>query len=502
MDGKSRRSGIRSYLSAAGVCALVTLLTLPLLGRVDLANIILLFVLAAAVIAAVWGCGPALLASFLSVACFNFFFVPPRFSFSVSNAEYLITLVVMLLVSLLISYLSNAYRQKALEAEQRAGDSALLHELAQVLSGALTFEHVAELLQGFVQHRFNTSTTLFLADRSEHLHAIGVEPNRINLVEQIAAQGVYGGGQATGAVNDLHEDVRTVLLPLNGATRRRGVMAVYVSDETQPLDESLLAALAALVTTAIERIHFVEVAQSSELEAQSVRLRSSILSAISHDVRTPLTSIYGLADSLASTDELPVAQQETALALRDQAYRLHRMVDNLLDMARLKSGRVTLKLDWQSVSEIVAASVQAIAPALSSHQLQIEWPQDMPLLKLDALLMERVFCNLLENAAKYSPPDTVITFGAEKHPQELAVWIDNVGSFPQDRKAHLFDLFERGEQESTIPGVGIGLSICRTIIDAHGGRIEALNHKGLARVLITLPCHDEPTMPAGEADYV
>ncbi len=225
--GKPEKARHWHYLAAIGVCGGAVLLTLPLHGQIDLANIILLFVLAVAVIAAVWGRGPAMLASFVAVACFNFFFVPPRFSFSVSNAEYLITFVVMLLVSLLISYLSNAYRLKAEEAERRAGESALLHEFAQALSGALTYAHVAALLGEFMQRRFATDATLFVPNADEHLGAISDSDahHHVSMVELVAAQGVYASGAPTGPVAELHDSARTILLPLLGATRRRGVLA-------------------------------------------------------------------------------------------------------------------------------------------------------------------------------------------------------------------------------------------------------------------------------------
>lgn len=490
---KQEKAGKQRYLLASGVCVLAVVATLPLHGVIELANIVLLFVLAVAVIAALWGRGPGLFASFLSVACFNFFFVPPRFSFSVDNAEYLLTFAVMLGVSLLISHLSNAYRDKAMEAERRAGEARLLQELAQSLSAALTHEQVADLVYGFMQDRLGVETTLFVPGSDEHLQALG-KPS-INLVEQVAAQGVHANGAGTGAVDGLHDNAGTLLLPLKGATRRRGVLAVYVDAADERPEPALLAAIAALLATAVERIHFVEVAQASELETQSVRLRSSILAAISHDIRTPLTVLYGLADSLATSGALAPAEGETAVALREQSYRLHRMVDNLLDMARLKSGRVELRRDWQSIPEIVAASVQSLAPLLAQHKLVLDWPADMPLLRLDALLMERVFCNLLENAAKYSPPDSAIRLHAEKAGDRLVVRMYNAGvGFPSERLASVFDLFERGEAESVVPGVGLGLSICRTIVEAHGGRIAAANVDGGAEISLSLPCEPVPEM--------
>lgn len=491
------------YPGAVGACALTTLITLPMLDAIDPANIILLFVLAVTAVAALWGRGPAALASFLSVACFNFFFVAPRFSFSVSNAEYLITFAVMLLVSLLISYLSKAYRQKALEAEQRAGEAGRLHELAQSLSGALTLPQVSEFLNAFMQQRFASAAALFVPGVDEHLHAVGV--NNINLVERTAAQGVYVNGQITGPVADLHAEMRTMLLPLNGATRRRGVVAVYLGDGTPEIETSLLAAIAALVATAVERIHYVEVAQASELAAQSERLRNSILSAISHDIRTPLTVMFGLADTLANTSlvgtDLPPAQRDSATALRDQAQRLHRMVDNLLDMARLKSGKVQLVTDWQSLPEIVAASVQSLGTAVQRNVLRLDWPDDLPLLRMDAVLMERVFANLFENALKYSPEASVIAIGAAAEGERLSVWMDNAGAgFPPDRLPHVFGLFERGATETHVPGVGLGLSICRTIVEAHGGSIVASNRIGGARVHISLPLSPVPAVPAEDED--
>jgi two-component system sensor histidine kinase KdpD len=494
---KPAQAGFTAYLAASGVCGLAVVLTLPLRDVIDLANIILLFVLAVAAIAVVWGRGPAVLASFLSVACFNFFFVPPRFSLSVDDAQYLLTFGVMLAVSLMISYLSNAYRSKAQEADRRAGESSLLHELARDLSAALTLTQIHELTTSFLQRRLEASASLFVAGEGMQIQQVNVEHEHGGVVEQTTAQSVYLNGTAVGPLADLYDGAETLLLPLNGATRRRGVLAVHIDPEADLPDNGLLASVAALVATAVERVHYVEVANASELETQSVRLRNSILAAISHDIRTPLTVLYGLADSLSVSEELPQAQREAALALRSQSYRLHRMVDNLLDMARLKSGRVELRLDWQSIPEIVAASVQSLGHALAQHRLQLDWPADLPLLKLDALLMERVFSNLLENAAKYSPPGSSIGLGAESAGDRLIVRIENQGpGFPAGRLAHVFDLFERGEAETSVPGVGLGLSICRTIVEAHGGHIEAFNVPGGAQVRITLPCTQMPAPPA------
>lgn len=276
-------------------------------------------------------------------------------------------------------------------------------------------------------------------------------------------------------------------------------MGFHYPDSDELPEADLAEAVAAVVATAIERLHFVEIAQASQLDIETERLRGSILSAISHDLRTPLTVLYGLADSLAQRAGLPSDVAQSAANLRDQSHRLHRMVDNLLDMARLKSGRVVLRRDWQSVPELVGACVQLMAPWLGPHRVRLDMSGDLPLIELDAVLFERVFCNLLENAAKYSAADSTISFGAAiaaDLPSRLEVWITNEGAgFPPDRLEQVFDLFARGDAESSVSGVGVGLAVCRAIVHAHGGRIVARNRPGGAEVRLSLPLSAAPAVP-------
>lgn len=493
------RNAALAYPAVAGVVALTTLLATPLLGRIDLANIVLFFLLAVVVSAARWGRGPGVFAAFAAVASFDVFFVPPRFSFTVADVQYLFTFVVMLVVSLLISHLTNAYREKALEAERRAGEALLLHELASVLSAALTREVVAERLNVVLAGRLGASASLFLPDADERLVVLRPPGETFDFAETRAVRGVYATGQAIPANRELHDHRLTMLLPLDGSTRRRGVLAIHYPAADEAPEAALGAAIAAVVATAVERLHFVDIAQASLLDAESERLRSAILSAISHDLRTPLTVLYGLADSLAQRAEPASDVRQTAENLRDQSHRLHRMVDNLLDMARLKSGRLALRRDWQSVAELAGASVRGMSLWLGAHRVRLDMAADLPLVEVDAVLFERVFCNLLENAAKYSPPESTITLGAAVDPAApdwLTVWVDNDGAgFPADRLAQVFDLFERGAAESTVPGVGIGLAVCRAIVGAHGGGIVARNRPGGAEVRFRLPLRAAPAVP-------
>ena len=231
-------------------------------------------------------------------------------------------------------------------------------------------------------------------------------------------------------------------------------------------------------------------AGASALEIQSERLRSGILAALSHDVRTPLTALYGLADTLASDRSLAAtAMHETAIALRDQAMLLNGMVTNLLDMARMQAGHVSLKREWQPLDEVIGASIHFAAPALKLRRVNVSLAADLPLVNIDAVLIERVLCNLLENAAKYSPEASGIVLTAHAATAHVEVSISNAGKgFPADRLEQVFTLFERGEQDGLSSGMGVGLAICRAIVEAHGGHIGASNPvAGGACVSFTLP---------------
>jgi two-component system sensor histidine kinase KdpD len=219
------------------------------------------------------------------------------------------------------------------------------------------------------------------------------------------------------------------------------------------------------------------VAQNSELQIASERLRTSILSALSHDVRTPLTVMYGLADTLAlSKPALPSSALETVITIREQALRLNNMVSNLLDMARMQAGHVRLRKEWQPLEEVIGASIKLLGTGLQGHAVKVALPADLPLLEFDAVLMERVFCNLLENAAKYSPGVADIQVHAQTSGAMIDITICNAGDgFPPDKLRRIFDLFERGSVESPVPGFGVGLAICRAIVEAHGGSIRAFN---------------------------
>ena len=284
----------------------------------------------------------------------------------------------------------------------------------------------------------------------------------------------------------------------------RGVLVIDLPHTRAPQagrNSLFLDALSSLLATALERLHFVAVAQAAELGMQSERLRNTILASISHDVRTPLTVICGLADTLHITQPGMAAEsRELVESLRMHAFRLHRMVENLLDMARLQSGKVKLRYEWQPIEEVIGSSIHMLGSALSNHKVEVNVPADLPLLQFDSVLMERVFANLFENASKYSPPHSVITLEAAVQEGMVEVRICNTGSlFPADANDALLDIFSRSQDVQPAQGFGVGLSICRSIIEAHGGRIALCNAGDMrACVVFTLPLGLPPVVDPEE----
>lgn len=511
------------YPLAAAACGATTLLTMPLHDWLEPVNAVMLFLLTVVLVAARLGRGPAVMASFLSVGLFDFFYVPPRFSFAVSDIQYLLTFAVMLTVALVIGHLAIGMRQRAEEAQLAARRAQALHALAHQLAGALTAEQVLHHLQAFAQDQLGADLHLWQPGpehglvllQGEGLDAPAPSPSLTLLARSIAqdsarphahhVQDGPGGGNGAGTHH--------VLLPLTGSTRNRGVMMVSLPAPAGPdtpdapstlrHHTAMLDAVGALAATALERLHFVDVAHQTELEVRTERLRNAILSALSHDVRTPLTALVGMAETLSLLQPpLSPQAQEMAEALRGQALRLHEMVSKLLDMARLQASlqgqrnHLPLRLAWQPVEEVIGASIQLLGTALARHRVAVDLPPDLPLVQLDAVLMERVFGNLLDNAAKYAPPDTDIRITLAAEAEHLLVRVRNAGSgFPPARLQEVFALFARGEPESHVPGMGLGLAICKVIVEAHGGHIEARNPEdGGAEVCMRLPLGTPPTI--------
>ncbi|SDX38817.1 two-component system, OmpR family, sensor histidine kinase KdpD [Collimonas sp. OK242] len=495
------------YLWALAACVLVTLLATPILPFFDLANIVMLYLLAEVLIAIRFGRGPAIFVALLSIASFDFFFVPPRFSFAVSDFQYLLTFGVMLAVGLTITHLTTGLRYQARIASDREARSRALFEFARALSGVLQTEQIFETSRLFLQHSFQAKTLLLIPDDAGRLQMPAVIPDEVanvaSALDMGIAQWAFDNASSAGIGTDTLPASSYLYLPLVAPMRTRGVLVILPHSRRWiliPEQQQQLYTFATLTAIALERVHYVEVAQDALVRMESERLRNSLLSALSHDLRTPLTALIGLSESLVlSKPPLQQNQQVLAAALHSEMLRMSALVTNLLDMARIQSGEVKLNLQWQPFEEVVGSAMRASGSALLGHQVEIRVAHELPLIRFDAILIERVLCNLLENAAKYTPAGSHIVLAAVVNGRFLAVTVTDDGpGLPVGMEDAIFEKFTRGERESAQPGVGLGLAICRAIVEAHGGTIHARSGHHGAEFIFTIPLGTPPSMPDPE----
>ena len=489
----------QSYALSLLICGIAGVVATPLNTIVELPNIAMLFLLAVVLVSVKFGLGPSLMASVVNVLVFDFFFVPPRFSFAVTDVQYLFTFAVMLVVGLITAKLTTGLTYQAKVANRREQRVKSLYEMSRDLSGALMPEQVAEISQHFVEIEFKAKSTLLLADDDNQLLEILID-KKVNIQADLSiAQWAFDKSKEAGNGTDSLPGAPLLYIPLRAPMRTRGILVIDAPSSTRlksPEQRRLLDTFARLLAISLERIHYVSVAQSSTVQIESERLRNSLLSAISHDLRTPLTALVGLTDALEMlAAPLTPEQKEIAVLLREKALKMSSQVSNLLDMARLQSGTVQLNKQWFLIEEAIGAAIKAVESASEGRHVTVTLPPDLPLLNFDAVLIERVFINLLENAYKYTPKNSSVSIGASVvSPQSFEIWVqDNGPGLPRGKEEDIFRKFERGNKEGAISGVGLGLTICRAIIEAHGGKITGKTMEGGgARFTFSLPRGNPP----------
>ena len=496
----------RRYLLAIAACAATALASHALAPFFDLTNIAMVFLLAVVGVGVWLGRGPAVLAAFVNVLAFDFFFVPPRLSFAVADAQYLLTFAVMLVVGLVTGQLTAGLRFQARVATHREARSRALFEAARDLSNMLTHEQAVEVAQAVIGREFRARVVVYVLDADERLQPPKTDADGLDLG---TAQWALDHHQAAGLGTDTLAGSAWLYLPLKATLRSRGVLAVR-PDEPRflmvPEQRQQLETFAALTAMALERVHYIDVAQTATVQMESERLRNSLLAALSHDLRTPLAALVGMAETLAlSPQALSGPQQGLATAIRDKSLRMTDMVTNLLDMARIQSGEIRLRVEWQSMEEIIGGALKAAHGALSERPLSIRIEPAAPLVECDAVLIERVLANLLENAGKYTPQSTPVEIEVQAVDGEMRVSVRDHGpGVAPGQEEAIFEKFTRGSAESATPGVGLGLAICRAIVGAHRGRIwvEPTQPHG-ATFVFSLPLGTPPAIdPAADARAV
>ncbi len=493
------------YAWAVAACVAATLLTLPLVGWFDLANIVMLFLLCVVGVAVKFGRGPSTLSAIVSVASFDFFFVAPRYSFAVSDVQYLVTFAVMLGMGLLFGQLTANLRFAVGVSRSRERRAYSLFELTRDLSAALQSEQVASLGEAVVQRTFGGEAHVLLMGVNDQLVMTAPLPAQL---EASIADWAFHNGQHAGLGTSTLPSNLWHYVPLKAPMRIRGVLALRPAQPGWlliPEQMQQLETLARQIAIALERVHYVEVAQTAVVQMESERLRNTLLAAMSHDVRTPLTALIGQAETLAASTPLTDSQRLSAESISHEARELSTLVTNLLEMARLESGQVELRRDWQSVEEVIGSAIRATRHALGTLVVQTDVPADLPLVEFDAGLIERVLVNLLENAVKYGQPvhagNPLAVVSARVTPTTLELSVRDFGpGLPfasKGREQELFEKFTRGQSESSTRGVGLGLAICRAIVQAHRGQIRVIQAAGGgAEFALTLPRTPPPEPPS------
>jgi two-component system sensor histidine kinase KdpD len=481
------------------VTSTLAFLLMPLAERWELANIVMLFLLFVLMVAIKLGQISGVVAAVSSVFLFDFLFVPPRFSLDVANPEHLVTFAVMLITAVVSAQMAARLKRNAEEAQAREARTHSLYQVARELAGTQSQQGAAEITESFLADQVGLKAHVIVTDENV-VKAQMVGAAQFHVETHLATLALTSKKTVSSSALST-TGWGCVYIPLISAEHGHGILVLAAHQETTEVTPEKIAfceAYASLLAITLERLHFVDVAYAHELSVTSERLRSSILSALSHDLRTPLTVMVGMADTLTSREPpLPADAVATAHTIQDQARRLSSLVSNLLEMARLNAGDVQLRLDWHDITDVVSASIEHLGEALSAHPLSVQIPPEVCLVQIDATLMERVVTNLLENAAKYSPKGTPIDVQVLETADALQMVVRDQGCGIAPQKLDtMFDMFERGTKESSIQGFGLGLSICKVIVQAHGGHISANNRaSGGAELMVSLPKGTPPTVP-------
>jgi two-component system sensor histidine kinase KdpD len=444
-----------AYLCSAIVPIVGTFLLLPIRLSIDLSNVALLYVLSVVVTATRFGRGPAVVTAILGSLLFAYIFVPPHFSLAITEAQYLLSAIIMLVVALMVGHITSKLKQHADFSERKSMQSKTLYEFSQKLSGAQTTMAVLE------------ATSRFLTD------SLGARQTDVIFPTDFASPPAPATPAFIASCIERRELLSKptehgrfyVLLPLSAISGIQGVLGFDIDcgqignqDGVEYIDT-----VASVVSVALERSRFAEIASETEVKHASELLRSSILGALSHDLRTPLAALVSMADTAALGKASPDRQKHLLEAIRDQAMSIGRQMMNLLEMAKLSSGTVELNAAWQPVEEVLGSVLQLVRKQWKERVITLDIAPNLPPICIDAVLIERVLWNLLENAIKYSPTEAMIELAIRQAGEQIEICVSDSGpGLPNIDTRGLFNAFQRGKAESDIAGIGLGLSISRT----------------------------------------
>ena len=495
------------YLPAAAISALCTAIAWPVAPYFGLVNIVMIYLLGTTVGALRLGRGPIVALAIINMLAFDYFFVPPVFSFDVEDARYLFTLGVLLIVALVIANLMVSIRRHREVADAREQRTAVLYAMSRELAVATDAPAMATAAVRHICSVFHSTAVVLIADAHGTLSPIctagdpaGADPRAcpphadLEFAQEVVARGERCIQNA-------------IYLPLQGTRRVKGVIVVCPQPPRRALPAeqlNLLDAFAAQLALSLQRARLAEAAEAARLSAERVLLRNTLLASISHDLRTPLAAIAGAGSLIAQPEYSLNADRRTTLGnlIERKARDMTQLLTNVLDLVQMEFGGRALRSDWHGIDDLVGLALRASQSRMAQWRVVLNLPPDLPLILVEPTLIVQILTNLLENAAKYTPPGTTITICAAAPDENILISVADDGpGLPSGDPERLFEKFQRGRSESNIVGVGLGLAICRAAARLHGGEIRASNNPaGGARFEISLPvARQAEAQPAAEA---
>jgi two-component system sensor histidine kinase KdpD len=512
------------YLRALAINVLCTAIAWKLPTSFGLVNIVMIYLLGTTLGALRLGRGPIVALAMANMLAFDFFFVPPVFSFDVEDIRYLFTLGAMLIVALVIANLMVSIRRHREVADAREQRTAVLYAMSRELAVATDARAMATAAVRHISSVFHSTAVVLMTDALGSLTPISIvqdpEDRAGSLDRPDSSSGLQDrpdhGSSSRDALDprsclqnldlELAREVvaqgercikNAIYLPLRGSRRVKGVIVVCPQPPNSALPDeqlNLLDAFAAQLALSLQRVRLAETAEAARLSAERALLRNTLLASISHDLRTPLSAIAGAGSLIAQPEYALNVDRRTTLGrlIEHKARDMTQLLTNVLDLVQMEFAGRTLRCEWHAVDDLVALALRASESRLARWRVIVSLPRDLPLISVEATLIVQILSNLLENAAKYTPPGTTITICAVARGESVVISVADDGpGFPPGDPERLFEKFQRGQPESNIVGVGLGLAICRAAANLHGGNVRALNNPGGgARFEISLPVKD------------
>lgn len=473
------------YPAALLMMAILTILVYPFRDFLGLVNVALIYLLPVLFCADRWGNGPAILASAVSVITYDFFFVPPRLSFTVADLRYLISFGIFILVAFLTGTLSSRLKNQVRYSREREKQVSALYSLSRDIAAIVSLDSILTKIAVNVAEAVSGQVGIFMPAEGGRLELKACSHEGSCFTEEndrVVAVWVFDHGKRAGRDTETLSAAKGLFLPLNTELGPQGVIAV-IPDQTkerfEPNQLRLLEAFSVLAAVAINRAKLAEQARESLTYIESERLRNALFNSLSHDLRTPLASITGAVTGLLEGEQVfsSEARHDLLISIQQGAARMSRFINNLLEMAKMESGMMKLNEDWCDIQDLIGVSIKHIGEAMGNRRLVADIPANTPLIKGDFILLEQVFVNLFDNAIKYSADYSEIKVSSRVVSDFIEITVSNKGQLiPDEDLQNIFKKFYRLKTPLQVSGSGLGLSICKEIIEVHGGQIWAANN--------------------------